>query len=289
MIMKKILLLFIYLSSINSVSAQYFNYKSNYENIEKYTIVDSAYLKCSYKLTYLKYALKPDVKSTDLQVLLIGKTVSKYYSQYKLDYCNFVVDYLRKGSDTYPNIKETGAWSYELFKNYPQGKETVTDIASMLGGSFVYDEELPAFDWKISDEKQTILSYPCQKATVSFRGRNFIAWFTPDIPVPNGPWKFGGLPGLILSLSDSENNFIYECQGLEQLKNKEAIKYYKLEYTKTSRKELDNLYRKFHDDFAAYIVATTGQGIYMVDPKTKKTTYVEHSFGKIPYNPIELE
>jgi len=144
------------------------------------------------------------------------------------------------------------------------------------------------FDWKISDEIQTVFSYTCQKATISFRGRDFIAWFAADIPVPNGPWKFGGLPGLILKLYDSENNFVYECQGLEQLKNKEAIKYYKLEYTKISRKELDNLYRKFHDDYAAYNTSL-GTPVYERDPKTKQMLKVEHSFGKIPYNPIELE
>jgi GLPGLI family protein len=287
--MKNWILIISLMCLLQNVSAQFFNYNSGYENLEKFAVIDSAYLKCSYKLTYLKDASNPNVKSIDIQMLLIGKTISKYYSQYKLDYCYFIVDYLKKGYDTYPNIQEKGAWSYEVFKNYPQGKETVTDIASMLHGSFVYEENLPVFDWKISDEKQTILSYNCQKATVSFRGRDFIAWFATDIPIPNGPWKFGGLPGLILKLSDSENNFVYECQGLKQLKNKEAIKYYKLEYTKISRKELDKLYKKYHDDFAAYLVATEGRGMYIVDSNTKKSTYVEHSPSKIPYNPIELE
>ena len=101
--------------------------------------------------------------------------------------------------------------------------------------------------------------------------------------------KFEELPGLILKLSDSDNNFVYECQGLEQLKNKEVIKYYKLEYTKISREELDKIYRTFHNDYAAFVVAKTGKGMYIVDFKTKKTTYVEHSPKKIPYNPIELE
>ncbi|MDR0865300.1 MAG: GLPGLI family protein [Candidatus Symbiothrix sp.] len=268
--------------------AQYFNYNSHYEDLSKYNTIDSAYLKCSYRLIYLKDSLKPDNKSTDLQILLIGKTISKYYSQYALDYNHFVVNYL-KTHDNYPHTTQKGAWTYELFKNYPQGKETVTDIASMLQGNFVYEEDLPVLDWKISNEKQEILSYNCQKATVSFRGRDFIAWFAPDIPVPNGPWKFGGLPGLILNLSDSENNFVYECQGLEQLENKEAIKYYKLEYTKINRKELNKLYKKFHDDFIAFQVSLGQSGVYVQDPKTKKFRLEEHSSYKIPYNPIELE
>ncbi|MDR2475330.1 MAG: GLPGLI family protein, partial [Bacteroidales bacterium] len=187
--MKKIIVALFVLFSAES-QAQHFNYISCYADLGKYDVVDSASLKYTYKLTYVKDTLKPGEKSTDLQVLLIGKTVSKYYSQYALDYNAFVVAYLKKHDD-YLNTKQEGAWSYEVFKNYPKGKETVTDIASMLGGfsgiSYMYEETLPVFDWKISGEKQVILSYNCQKATASFRGRTFVAWFAVDIPVPNGP------------------------------------------------------------------------------------------------------
>lgn len=276
--MKKVMtLLIVYLFSLNNITAQYFNFLSEYTNLNKYNVVDSAYLKCSYKLTYLKDTLKPDDKSTDLQILQVGKTISKYYSQYKLDYCNYIVNYLKKGADSYPNIKESGAWSYEVFKNYPHGKETVTDIASMLKGNFVYEEDLPVFNWKISEEKQTILSYTCQKATVSFRGRDFIAWFASDIPVPNGPWKFGGLPRLILKISDSKNNFVYECQGLEQLRKKEDIKFYNVEFTKLTRSNLRELYQRFHDNFVTYIRAVLGSRV------------VDNTVVKVSYNPIELE
>jgi len=250
---------------------------SEYANLDKYTVIDSAYLKCAYKLTYIKDTIKPNEKSTDLQILQIGKTIFKYFSQYKLDYCNSAMKEERSGADAISNIKEEGAWSYEVFKNYPQGKETVTDIASMLQGNFVYEEDLPVFDWKINSERQTILSYNCQKATVSFRGRDFIAWFAPDIPVPNGPWKFSGLPGLILKLSDSENNFVYECQGLEQLKTKEAIKFYKVDYTKLSRNDLSKLYQRFHDNFVTYIRSALNSQVK------------NNQIFKVPYNPIELE
>jgi len=264
-------------ASGNNLYAQYFNYVSEYANLNKYTVIDSAYLKCSYKLTYLKDSLKPNDSSTDLQILLIGKSISKYYSQYALDYNLFIVDYLKKGHDTYPNIKEKGAWRYEVFKNYPQGKETVTDIASMLQGNYIYEEDLPVLKWKILNEKQAILAYNCQKAIVSFRGREYIAWFTPDIPIPNGPWKFDGLPGLILKLSDTKNNFVYECTGLERLKTKKAIKFYKVEYTKLSRSNLNKLYQSFHDDVVAYI------------RKAYNSPDTHEAKLKIPYNPIELE
>ena len=276
--MKKWILLIVVISSLSNSQAQYFNYMSHYEDLNKYNIIDSAYLKCSYKLTYLKDSLKLNEKSTDLQVLLIGKNISKYYSHYALDYNFFVIEHLKK-HDTYPRAKENGAWSYEVFKNYPQGKETVTDIASILRGNYIYEENSLVFDWKISDEKRTILSYHCQKATVSFRGRDFIAWFAPDIPIPNGPWKFGSLPGLILNLSDSKNNFVYECQGLEQLKQKEPIKFYQIDYTKTNRNDLAKTYQRFHNDMIAYMEFLGTRVHVSGGSKTLK----------IPYNPIELE
>ncbi len=280
---KYILLLLIFIPI--SIYAQHFNYLSNYSDLSKYKTIDSAYMKCAYKLTYLKDSLKPQDQSFDLQILLIGKNISGYYSQYAVDYNHFVVDYLKKKYDAYPKIKQTGAWSYHLYKNYPQGKETVADVASMLRSSFIYEEDMPSLDWQIVNEKQTILSYTCQKATVSFRGRNFIAWFATDIPIPNGPWKFGGLPGLILKLSDSKNQFVYECQGLERLKQKEPIQFYLIDYTKTTRKDLAKAYLLFHTNLAAFfgsnkVTSTFGRPMTMDEAA---------ELLKIPYNPIELE
>ena len=278
--MKKELLSLLLLFLSWEMYAQNFNYGiPKYENLDKYLVIDSAYIKCTYTLNYIKDTLKIQEKSVDKQVLLIGKNTSKYYSQYILDYNYLVKKELSKGKEAIPTIPQKGAWSYEVFKNYPQGKETITDIASILQGNFIYEENLPIFDWKISNEKQTILSYTCQKATASFRGRDFIAWFATDIAIPNGPWKFGGLPGLILKLSDTKNHFIYQCDGLERLKTKEPIKFYQVDYTKISRKDLAKTYQRFHDDMVEYMKH--------LGVKVRVTTGA--TALKIPYNPIELE
>jgi len=292
--MKHYLLLILFLFVSLNVFSQNFYFLSASANLEKFTIIDSAYIKCSYKLTYIKDTLKSDEKSSDLQILLIGKDVSKYYSQYALNYNIFIEEFRqKKPENNIPNINEQGAWTYEVFKNYPQGKETVTDIASMLGGfkgqNFEYQESLPDLTWKLSNDYQKVLSYNCQKATVRFRGRDFIAWFSSEIPISNGPWKFGGLPGLILKISDTKNNFTYECVGLELLKTKQPIKYYNLEYTKISRQKLYDLYKRFHDDMAYYVKMALGTNTRELDSKTNQSKSVEHSSFKIPYNPIELE
>lgn len=58
--------------------------------------------------------------------------------------------------------------------------------------------------WDIKNEMKNIGGFECQQATTFFRGRNYTAWFTHEIPVDFGPMKFGGLPGLILEIYDDE-------------------------------------------------------------------------------------
>lgn len=78
-----------------------------------------------------------------------------------------------------------------------------------------YTENLPLFDWQIGTETATVCGYECIQATCRWRGRNFSAWFTPDIPVEYGPWKFGGLPGLIMKVSDDDGIYTFEAVAVE--------------------------------------------------------------------------
>ena len=70
-------------------------------------------------------------------------------------------------------------------------------------------------NWKISNETKTIDKYKVIKATCTFRGRNWEAWFTPDIPLLVGPWKFRGLPGLIIQIFDESKRFSYNLANIE--------------------------------------------------------------------------
>ncbi len=65
-------------------------------------------------------------------------------------------------------------------------------------------EETGTINWKLHEEFKKVGKFKAQKASTSFRGRNYNAWFTTEIPIEIGPWKFHGLPGLILEVRDSE-------------------------------------------------------------------------------------
>ncbi|MCZ2084551.1 MAG: GLPGLI family protein [Flavobacteriales bacterium] len=79
----------------------------------------------------------------------------------------------------------------------------------------VLQDEVPNFNWKISDEQETLLNYPCKIAYTEFRGRKYKAWFTTEIPESIGPWKFFGLPGLILKVHDVDEEFIYTAVRID--------------------------------------------------------------------------
>lgn len=73
-----------------------------------------------------------------------------------------------------------------------------------------------SLDWNISSEHQFILGYKVQKATTYFVGRKWTAWFTEDIPISDGPYKFRGLPGLILKISDKSNTHSFEILSVQK-------------------------------------------------------------------------
>lgn len=91
-------------------------------------------------------------------------------------------------------------------------------------------------NWKITEEIDSIFGYPCQKAVVSYGGRNYTAWFTMDIPVNDGPWKFFGLPDLILKVTDNDNLFQFLAVGLQQYKGDVEIVRDKVDYEKCDLK-----------------------------------------------------
>lgn len=98
-----------------------------------------------------------------------------------------------------------------IFKNLAEKKLIFREFLSATPYVTV-EPNLPIQTWEITPEKKKIGKFTCQKAKTKFRGRNYEAWFTTEIPINNGPWKFQGLPGLILEAYDDkrEVQFLFE-------------------------------------------------------------------------------
>lgn len=82
---------------------------------------------------------------------------------------------------------------------------------------YTYPEPIPN-SWKITSETLKIGAYPCQKAEIQYGGRQWYAWFTQEIPLPEGPYKFGGLPGLIVKMEDSKGDYSFDLMESKKLK-----------------------------------------------------------------------
>jgi len=76
-------------------------------------------------------------------------------------------------------------------------------------------DSLNNFKWNVSDETKIINEEVCIKASTYFRGRNYIAWFKKDTSIQTGPWKFGGLPGIIFEIKDENELFTYLLYSIE--------------------------------------------------------------------------
>ena len=152
-------------------------------------------------------------------------------------------------------------WSY-IYKNIPDGK--VTERCYFDMNSWQYSEDWEKPEWEIGDNTKTILGYECVEASANYRGRKWTAWFAPEIPIQEGPWKLCGLPGLILEAHDANNEYIFEANGLVQNPNSEVgIFTYddKTGYTTVNRdKFFNNWWRYKHSNFGAKINAAYGVG-----------------------------
>lgn len=101
-----------------------------------------------------------------------------------------------------------------IYKDWAGDSMVIRDI-NEFDPLLVSESKIPTINWSILTQTKQIGKFTCQKATTRFRGRNYEAWFSPEIPVSAGPWKLHGLPGLILEANDDEKKFQYKFQSIE--------------------------------------------------------------------------
>ncbi len=132
-------------------------------------------------------------------------------------------------TDNKANIEEQNSSNIKVFskidinKDYIQEylKNQVINNYDFVGNRKVqYLDTCNLLKWVIKNESKNIDKYKCTKAICNFRGRNYTAWFSTDIPVTVGPWKFNGLPGLIFQITDESGLFVW---NLEKIKSVSTI------------------------------------------------------------------
>ena len=233
-------------------------------------VLDLAHMKCLYRYVYTFDTLKNELRD-DLLILQIGKEVSKCYSYYtfQCDSLQRTPDGAKVWSELFRRaIEKDGIYgdfphvrmSTYVYKNYPTGQMTITDRISLQ--DYCYVDSLHAQTWTMGDSTREVLGYMCQQATADFRGRRWTAWFAMDIPVSDGPWKLGGLPGLILEAYDEGKQHVFTAVCLERVKDELIIFNRPFRgnhrFEQTNRLDFLRMERRFLMDSNSFIQMETG-------------------------------
>ena len=251
-------------------------------------VLDRASMKCMYRATQLKDTL--DVAFyEDLLILQIGPQVSKCFSYYTFqnDSLRQTPEGKRQASELFNraladfhkhrdrsrflNSFPRNRTVTIVYKNHPAGAITVTD--GLREDQVTYRDTLNAQQWTITDSTREVLGYMCQQATADFRGRHWTAWFATDIPVSDGPWKLGGLPGLILEAYDEGQQHVFTAVGLERVKDEPIIFNQKdghnRRFESTNRLDFLRMERRFLMDSNSFIQMATGRWTGALSSKRK--------------------
>lgn len=205
----------------------------------------------TYDLTYSMDSTNLDSKKSEDMILFLGDGISSFSSKAKLVGNKIVV----KGNTAHTSPAAITDFDYMIIKNFKQDYLSYT--REIVQDYFYFNQDLDLFDWTLHEETKVINDYKVQKATMSYSGRDYIAWFTHEIPISDGPYKFNGLPGLILEISDTENHYNFTLKGLEKLHPEIPFKLNFKHYVKTSEEELFEVYSRFRRDPVSYININT--------------------------------
>ncbi len=251
---------------------------------------DSTNFSCKYRFIKQKDSANVSSKFDDIMILTMSKKKSIYYSYLRqFGNKNFEDDLNKTNpSTTTISIKSGSGANYfinnesEIIElNYLVRKVNVSD--KLINSEYEYIDTLLVPKWKIINETSIYLDQKCQKATASFLGRNYIAWFCTSIPYKMGPWFFNGLPGLILKVSDDKNQFDFECIELNT-SNVTTKVFKKYASPKIVTKQILKAKKKLKaQNMAAFMQAEDG----VIVTNQSGNGFAGKVFDK-PYNPIDL-
>ncbi|MEB2774546.1 GLPGLI family protein [Algoriphagus sp. D3-2-R+10] len=175
-----------------------------------------------YSATYSSDSTDRNNLNTDFMVLWSGNNYSVFESYYRYQSDSFKTAV--SNQSTNPRDLNMSAIlgqmvsmkkpSFDFIIHKSWKEKEITAYNNLFFDNFEYTQPLKMDGWKIEDQYKEILGYKCQKASIHYAGRNFIAWYTEEIPLSDGPYVFNGLPGLILQLEDVQNYYRFELVGI---------------------------------------------------------------------------
>ena len=217
-------------------------------------VADTAFASVRYTLRHVMDTTQPDNPLVNNMVLLLGKNMSNYTrdARPQAGAGNVVVSDVARtvtvngGLITGGTIPVQGATSpFATLGNYYKDMNTSKMAYMQFAGGKVFsvEENTPTINWTITQDAKEIQGLQCQKATGDFKGRTYEAWFCSSLPYSNGPWKLGGLPGLIIEASDTKKEVVFQFVSYENITEKPPV----IEIPATAVKTTPKEFKQYQD------------------------------------------
>ncbi len=235
---------------------------------------DKVLARVRYSFIHARDTTQKNDPYTENMLLLVGKNTSLYTSY---DRINRIIA-SKKADEAYIKAQAGGTPIVMKSSTEPFKPVTLVDLFffnnehqlitnDRVMTDYLVVEETPQIDWKLSKDTTSFSGISCKKATAHFKGRNWIAWYAPNLPFQSGPWKLNGLPGLIIEAHDDKNEVKFQFSGISNIKKEdidESNFYLGAEIKlnpaaqKTSRAEFDKLKAAFDKDPQGFHAAAAG-------------------------------
>lgn len=205
------------------------------------TFFDAQNYRIIYELSY-----KIDSNSNKMykknMILDIDENIESFYSQKMYQSDSLYEANIKNGKENSGRLLD---YDFSIKKDIEK-KELYKYYRLSFGNIFKVKEELTKSRWEISNITRKVGDFNCQKAVTDYKGRKWEAWFASEIPLSKGPYIFDGLPGLIILMNDTKNNFIFE---LTSIKNQNSLHvFYEENAILVNPKQLKKLYIDYYND-----------------------------------------
>ena len=184
---------------------------------------DKALARVRYTFSHMRDTTQRDNFQTENMLLVIGKNASVYTSYDKinrdLEIKKNIEEQIKAqgGNLTSLNISKSSSKPVTATDYFYFANENKFYTKERVISNYLIEETAPKINWKITKDTASFSGVKCQKATTYFKGRNWIAWFAPELPFQSGPWKLNGLPGLIIEANDERNEVKFQFAGIDKV------------------------------------------------------------------------
>lgn len=236
-----------------------------------------------YEYTFKSDSLNKDYVQKDIMNLDVSREGSHFYSDLLISRDSLFKAQIEKGKASdfveidLRKLRQPVA-KFRVSKTYP-GFETV--FHSVVNASNLAVKELHKMNWTILPDIENIKGFKAQKATTNFGGRNWVAWFTHEIQIQDGPYKFHGLPGLILHIEDEAKTHIFTLAGSQKLDQQPLLTAFKANEISVTKERFNELWNEYKKDPAKNIKIMHGNS------EMSQTLFYDSNTGN-PLTKMEL-